>query len=114
MVAVEASSLVAYITKFTEESFASLVAIIFMFEAVKNLTNIAGYEEDIGSSDEVNDAFVRRFQPSSSSAGSDEPESPTNVFLLSILLFLGTFFMSFILKEFRTSPFFPTRVRYIV
>lgn len=33
---------------------------------------------------------------------------------MSLLLFFGTFFVSFMLKEFRVSPFFPTAFRYIV
>jgi hypothetical protein len=37
-----------------------------------------------------------------------------SVFLMSLLLFAGTFFVSYMLKEFRVSPFFPTWFRYIV
>jgi sodium bicarbonate transporter 10 len=35
----------------------------------------------------------------------------SDVFLMSILLFLGTFLISIVLKDFKTSPFFPTSVR---
>uniref|UniRef100_A0AC35U0J7 Anion exchange protein n=1 Tax=Rhabditophanes sp. KR3021 TaxID=114890 RepID=A0AC35U0J7_9BILA len=40
MVVTDASSLVSYITRFTEESFATLIAAIFIFEAVHKLLNI--------------------------------------------------------------------------
>jgi hypothetical protein len=40
MVATDASSLVSYITRFTEESFATLIAIIFIYEAVVKLWKI--------------------------------------------------------------------------
>lgn len=41
-------------------------------------------------------------------------EKNHTVFLMSLLLFIGTFFVSFMLKNFRISPFFPTWLRYIV
>ncbi|CEF68357.1 Na[+]-driven anion exchanger 1 [Strongyloides ratti] len=40
MVVTDASSLVSYITRFTEESFATLIAAIFIFEAISKLFNI--------------------------------------------------------------------------
>uniref|UniRef100_A0A0K0FUB6 Anion exchange protein n=1 Tax=Strongyloides venezuelensis TaxID=75913 RepID=A0A0K0FUB6_STRVS len=40
MVVTDASSLVSYITRFTEESFATLIAAIFIFESIKKLFNI--------------------------------------------------------------------------
>lgn len=44
MVAFDLSALVRYITRFTEESFAILIALIFIFEAFKKLIHIL--EED--------------------------------------------------------------------
>jgi HCO3- transporter family protein len=41
-------------------------------------------------------------------------EAGKAVFLMSLLLFFGTFFVAYMLKEFRISPFFPTAVRYLV
>jgi len=37
LVATDASAFVSYITRFTEENFATLIALIFMVEAVKNV-----------------------------------------------------------------------------
>lgn len=43
MVALDLSSLVKFITRFTEESFALLIALIFMIEAVKKTYSISRY-----------------------------------------------------------------------
>uniref|UniRef100_F1KS49 Anion exchange protein n=1 Tax=Ascaris suum TaxID=6253 RepID=F1KS49_ASCSU len=40
MVITDASSLVSYITRFTEESFATLIAVIFIYEAIMKLAKI--------------------------------------------------------------------------
>ncbi|GFO02998.1 Anion exchange protein [Plakobranchus ocellatus] len=44
IVALDLSALVRYITRFTEESFASLIAVIFIYEAFKKLGEIADDE----------------------------------------------------------------------
>lgn len=40
MVATDASALVSYITRFTEESFACLISLIFIVEAFKKVVSI--------------------------------------------------------------------------
>lgn len=40
LVATDASSLVCYITRFTEEAFASLICIIFIYEALEKLMHL--------------------------------------------------------------------------
>lgn len=40
LVATDASSLVRYITRFTEEAFASLICIIFIYEALEKLFHL--------------------------------------------------------------------------
>uniref|UniRef100_A0A8R1I2N9 Anion exchange protein n=1 Tax=Caenorhabditis japonica TaxID=281687 RepID=A0A8R1I2N9_CAEJA len=42
MVVTDASSLVSFITRFTEESFATLIAVIFIYEAIMKLVKIKG------------------------------------------------------------------------
>lgn len=42
MVITDASSLVSFITRFTEESFATLIAVIFIYEAIMKLVKIKG------------------------------------------------------------------------
>ena len=41
MVAFDLSALVRFITRFTEESFALLIALIFIFEAIKKTYSIS-------------------------------------------------------------------------
>lgn len=41
LVATDASSLVCYITRFTEEAFASLICIIFIYEALEKLFELS-------------------------------------------------------------------------
>lgn len=43
LVATDASSLVCYITRFTEEAFASLICIIFIYEALEKLVYLDKY-----------------------------------------------------------------------
>lgn len=40
LVAIDASALVCYITRFTEENFATLIAVIFVFKAIENVVVI--------------------------------------------------------------------------
>lgn len=40
LVAIDASALVCYITRFTEENFACLIAFIFIYKAVENVLHI--------------------------------------------------------------------------
>lgn len=40
LVATDASSLVCYITRFTEEAFAALICIIFIYEALEKLVHL--------------------------------------------------------------------------
>lgn len=49
----DASSLVSYITRFTEESFATLIAVIFIYEAIMKLVKIKGQLDVIEYSRDV-------------------------------------------------------------
>ena len=40
LVATDASSLVCYITRFTEEAFAALICLIFIYEALEKLVHL--------------------------------------------------------------------------
>jgi len=44
VVVTEGSATVSYITRFTEESFATLISVIFIVEAIKKVVNI--YKHD--------------------------------------------------------------------
>ncbi|KAM9623862.1 electroneutral sodium bicarbonate exchanger 1-like [Morphnus guianensis] len=88
LVATDASCLVCYVTRFTEEAFASLICIIFIYEALEKLSG--------------------EFQ--GPACGRDGPYTP-DVFFWCCILFFATFALSSFLKNFKTSRYFPTRVR---
>ncbi|KAM9585602.1 electroneutral sodium bicarbonate exchanger 1-like, partial [Morphnus guianensis] len=85
LVATDASCLVCYVTRFTEEAFASLICIIFIYEALEKLSHLRD-------------------------TGRDGPYTP-DVFFWCCILFFATFALSSFLKKFKTSRYFPTRVR---
>ncbi|XP_039280416.1 electroneutral sodium bicarbonate exchanger 1 isoform X4 [Nilaparvata lugens] len=140
LVAIDASAFVCYITRFTEENFATLIAFIFIYKAVENVlqigkkfpinTNRFNYTsrncscrppttslspdiESVSWKDldrdscllfngtlEGHDCFVPKYVP--------------DVFLMSIILFFGTFLISIQLKDFKNALFFPSKVRQFV
>lgn len=138
LVALDASAYVCFITRFTEENFATLIALIFMVEAVKNVAEIGHkfpvnkyadhsrgyacdclpnstfeYEQDNVTWQEVRFHECEGPPYYGTLAGDGCPYIP-DVYLMSIVLFIGTFLISLLLKEFKSSTFFPTWVRQIV
>ncbi|XP_072556886.1 sodium-driven chloride bicarbonate exchanger-like isoform X3 [Paramormyrops kingsleyae] len=153
LVATDASSLVCYITRFTEEAFASLICIIFIYEALEklihlgetypfnmnnNLEKLTQYscacvepvnpsnatlrywkESNITSSQvnwmglDVKDCLKKRGEFVGSACGPHGPYAP-DVLFWSIVLFFSTVAMSSFLKDFKTSRYFPTKVRSII
>lgn len=158
LVAVDASALVCYITRFTEENFATLIAFIFIYKAVENVIKIGvKYPiETVGGAAanvcfceppkvesslsvnlnwtllsiedcKVSSILIQNLQnkckcfltPSSffqnnngTLVGHGCPGQGyvPDVFLMSILLFLGTFLISVQLKDFKNALFFPSKV----
>ncbi|XP_052079267.1 sodium bicarbonate cotransporter 3-like isoform X1 [Mytilus californianus] len=175
MVVFDLSALVRYITRFTEESFALLIALIFIKEAIAKLISIS-HSHPVKLGTKENPYYECCCdQPSNTSALNTNASSPMNVtianssfinassplnvtiannsfiiatedqwhlmnctyclemggvvkfegchgfvdhvpdvFFLSILLFLGTFFIAKILKSLRFSRFFPHGVRLLI
>ncbi|XP_055296351.1 sodium-driven chloride bicarbonate exchanger-like isoform X9 [Sitodiplosis mosellana] len=132
MVAIDASALVCYITRFTEENFATLIAFIFIYKAVENVISI-GDKYPIESSHEVYDcvcqspydkndfSWAKYNGPQCHALNGtrvgmdcDKTEPVPNVFLMSTLLFFGTFTTSIILKDFKNALFFPSKVRQLI
>ncbi|XP_073827643.1 na[+]-driven anion exchanger 1 isoform X11 [Musca autumnalis] len=128
LTAVDASALVCYITRFTEENFATLIAFIFIIKAVENVLKIGKtfpVHNDIydcvctpptGSNSTILEyaKFSKDYCLANNGTlvGVDcEHPDTSNVFLMSVLLFIGTFIISTILKDFKTARFFPTVVR---
>ncbi|KAM4559687.1 sodium-driven chloride bicarbonate exchanger-like isoform 2-T2 [Odontesthes bonariensis] len=153
LVATDASSLVCYITRFTEEAFASLICIIFIYEALEkllhlgvhypinknnNLQKLTQYwctcveprdpnndtlrfwdESNITVSQvnwtslEVKECEMLHGDFEGSACSSHGPYIP-DVLFWCVVLFFSTVFMSAFLKEFKTSRYFPTKVRAII
>uniref|UniRef100_A0A6M2DWW0 Putative na+-independent cl/hco3 exchanger ae1 n=1 Tax=Xenopsylla cheopis TaxID=163159 RepID=A0A6M2DWW0_XENCH len=140
LVAVDASALVCYITRFTEENFATLIAFIFIYKAVENVIHIG--ENNPMNSDERDalfgncictpTAFTNLSYTETVNWSSVDPytcmayngtiggpgclpnDTVPNVFLMSVILFAGTFLLSVVLKDFKNALFFPSNVRQVV
>ncbi|CAL8143492.1 unnamed protein product [Orchesella dallaii] len=137
-VALDASAYVCFITRFTEENFATLIALIFMVEAVKNVgeigenfpvnkfadhsngysceclpNNTLEYEQDNVTWEYVkfHECEVAPYFGRLVGAGCGYIP---DVFLMSVCLFIGTFLVSLYLKDFKNSSFFPTSIRQVV
>ncbi|XP_051985615.1 electroneutral sodium bicarbonate exchanger 1-like [Xyrauchen texanus] len=153
LVATDASSLVCYITRFTEEAFASLICLIFIYEALEKLFHLRELYpiNRHGDLDKLTLAYCKCAEPDNPSnktlelwsqrnitafavpwsnltvtecldlqgqfigpsCGHHGPYTPDVLFWSSILFF-GTFFLSSFLKQFKTSRYFPTRVRSVI
>ncbi|XP_041637675.1 sodium-driven chloride bicarbonate exchanger-like isoform X2 [Cheilinus undulatus] len=153
LVATDASSLVCYITRFTEEAFAALICIIFIYEALEKLIHLGVHypinknnnlqkltmyscscveprnpsnetlryweERNITASQvnwtmlEVKECEMFHGEFEGSACGPHGPYIP-DVLFWCVVLFFSTVFMSAFLKEFKTSRYFPTKVRAII
>jgi len=128
LVATDASAYVCYITRFTEELFATLVAFIFIMSAFKNTLGIRKTVKSVECLCQMNNSAENLTM---NNIGMDEKttmpmseclenngqpfgpgcEQSHDVFLMSVLLFFGAFFISITLKQFRTAGYFPSWVR---
>uniref|UniRef100_A0A4W3IIJ6 Anion exchange protein n=1 Tax=Callorhinchus milii TaxID=7868 RepID=A0A4W3IIJ6_CALMI len=150
LVATDASCLVCYITRFTEEAFASLICIIFIYEALEKLVHLGEiYPINIVLfSIHFSCACTEPFNPNNQtldywmnhnitratvpwgnltvtecrifhgefvgpSCGHHGPYTP-DVLFWSVILFFSTFVLSGFLKQFKTSHYFPTKVRSMI
>ncbi|XP_061464628.1 sodium-driven chloride bicarbonate exchanger isoform X5 [Rhineura floridana] len=153
LVATDASSLVCYITRFTEEAFASLICIIFIYEALEKLFHLSEtypinmhnsleqlthYACNCVEPDSPSNNTLEYWQSKNMSSsdipwgnltvseckywqgtfvgyacGHDGPYVP-DVLFWSVILFFSTVTMSSTLKQFKTSRYFPTKVRSVV
>ncbi|XP_076118902.1 sodium-driven chloride bicarbonate exchanger [Alosa pseudoharengus] len=153
LVATDASSLVCYITRFTEEAFAALICIIFIYEALEKLIHLGVHypinknndlekltqyscaciepqdpnnatlqyweNNNITASEiywealEVKECIEKRGVFVGKACGPHGPYIP-DVLFWSVVLFFSTVAMSAFLKDFKTSRYFPTKVRLII
>ncbi|XP_072118126.1 sodium-driven chloride bicarbonate exchanger-like isoform X2 [Mobula birostris] len=150
LVATDASSLVCYITRFTEEAFASLICIIFIYEALEKLYHLGEtYPINMHNRlEQLTHYFCICLEPQNPSNKTLEYWNNNNitateipwgnltlseciqyhgtffgtacshhgpyvpdVLFWSIILFFSTCTLSHFLKQFKTSRYFPTKVR---
>lgn len=135
LVALDASAFVCYITRFTEENFACLISLIFIYNAFKNMWEIAErYPIDLhpdvvtvldcnctgpGNSTEYDWASVpldncTAFNGTLTGPTCALPTYAPDVFLMSMLLFIMTFLLSYGFKEIKNTSFFPSKVREVI
>ncbi|XP_053675321.1 electroneutral sodium bicarbonate exchanger 1 isoform X2 [Anopheles nili] len=137
LVAVDASALVCYITRFTEENFACLIAVIFIYKAIENVFHIGqdypintlgekydcaclppiGYtltSETVHQWSQYDMSTCKSLNGTLTGADCGKPEFVSDVFLMSIVLFAGTYIISVILKDFKNALFFPAIVRQFI
>eukprot|EP00061_Rhincodon_typus_P011113 g35895.t1 len=105
-VAFEGSLLVRYISPFTQEIFAFLISIIFIYETFHNLYEV--FEEN---------PLLKTYPPipqvntnlSHQLIQSDQQMQP-NTALLSLVMMVGTFFIAYFMRKFRNSRFLGGKV----
>uniref|UniRef100_A0A674NFI1 Anion exchange protein n=1 Tax=Takifugu rubripes TaxID=31033 RepID=A0A674NFI1_TAKRU len=141
LVATDASFLVQYFTRFTEEGFSCLISFIFIYDAFKKMLKLA-HHYPIDSDykmDHVTQYECLCMAPTVVGVFSPGPGNATwssltkteclrykgelvgkacefvpDITLMSFILFFGTYTCSMCLKKFKTSPFFPTTVRKLI
>ncbi|KAM4731182.1 anion exchange protein 3 [Anableps anableps] len=103
IVAAEGSFLVRYISPFTQEIFAFLISLIFIYETFSKLVKV------------FKEHPLMTVYPSDSTLDADGPVlNRPNTALLSLVLMMGTFFVAFFLRKFRNSRFLGGKARRII
>ncbi|XP_077392049.1 anion exchange protein 3 [Festucalex cinctus] len=104
IVAAEGSFLVRFISPFTQEIFAFLISLIFIYETFSKLIKVfrehplmAWYPGDATPPSQLHDI-----------------QNQPNTALLSLVLMMGTFFVAFFLRKFRNSRFLGGKARRII
>uniref|UniRef100_A0A3B3VV92 Anion exchange protein n=1 Tax=Poecilia latipinna TaxID=48699 RepID=A0A3B3VV92_9TELE len=142
LVATDASFLVQYFTRFTEEGFSALISFIFIYDAFKKMIKLAHHNPinsefdhnlitqydcrcvagsdsaDIKSIPQENATWASLTQHQCKEFGGllvgKACDYVPDITLMSFILFLGTYTCSMALKKFKTSRFFPTTVRKLI
>nr|XP_058911165.1 anion exchange protein 3 isoform X3 [Kogia breviceps] len=117
LVAAEGSFLVRYISPFTQEIFAFLISLIFIYETFHKLYKVFTehpllpfYPPEGALAAEL-DLNGSALPPTEGPPG---PRNQPNTALLSLILMLGTFLIAFFLRKFRNSRFLGGKARRII
>ncbi|KAM9802531.1 anion exchange protein 3 isoform 2-T2 [Syngnathus typhle] len=127
IVAAEGSFLVRFISPFTQEIFAFLISLIFIYETFSKLfkviREITWSDRGVWICHATLDVFqvfqehpLMAWYPGDSTPPSElqEVQSQPNTALLSLVLMMGTFFLAFFLRKFRNSRFLGGKARRII
>ncbi|KAM5227385.1 electrogenic sodium bicarbonate cotransporter 4 isoform 2-T2 [Ctenodactylus gundi] len=159
LVATDASFIIKYITRFTEEGFSTLISFIFIYDAIKKMISafryypintdfkpdsITTYRCECVAPDTVNTTMFNASAPLAPNTNTSlyNPLNLTaldwsllskkeclsyggrllgsscqfipDLALMSFILFFGTYSMTLTLKKFKSSRYFPTKVRALV
>ena len=131
LVAIDASAFVCYITRFTEESFATLISVIFIVKAFEKVWEISKNSPIYSGVYDVT-AWANKCNVTSYSGYTvyplynqsqvdlcvERPEGHVisqkyvpDVFLFSFVTFCGTYVLIVLFKYIKNTPFFSTKVR---
>ncbi|XP_016382908.1 anion exchange protein 3-like, partial [Sinocyclocheilus rhinocerous] len=115
IVAAEGSFLVRYISPFTQEIFAFLISLIFIYETFSKLIKVFQEHPLMKSypTAPVLPAF-KPIDPQGHSVIGEPILNQPNTALLSLVLMMGTFFVAFFLRKFRNSRFLGGKARRII
>uniref|UniRef100_A0A8C5WXC2 Anion exchange protein n=1 Tax=Laticauda laticaudata TaxID=8630 RepID=A0A8C5WXC2_LATLA len=111
LVATDASFIIKYITRFTEEGFSTLISFIFIYDAMKKM--IGAFKVYPINIDYNPDYMIPRPQKVGSLVGTSCKFVP-DLALMSFILFFGTYSMTLTLKKFKFSRYFPTKFRKLI
>uniref|UniRef100_A0A3P8VEI7 Anion exchange protein n=1 Tax=Cynoglossus semilaevis TaxID=244447 RepID=A0A3P8VEI7_CYNSE len=122
LVLTDASYIIKYMTRFTEEGFSSLISFIFISDAIKKMVGAFNYYPiNRGFKPDYVTAYKCECLPpdqecvqcGGSLVGSACKYVP-DLALMSFILFFGTYSMTVSLKKFKSSHYFPTKLRSLV
>ncbi|KAG3275346.1 solute carrier family 4 member 3, transcript variant X2 [Ictidomys tridecemlineatus] len=117
LVAAEGSFLVRYISPFTQEIFAFLISLIFIYETFHKLYKVFT-EHPLLPFYPPEETLEAGLEPNGSALppteGPPGPRNQPNTALLSLILMLGTFLIAFFLRKFRNSRFLGGKARRLI
>uniref|UniRef100_A0A8D0GQ77 Anion exchange protein n=1 Tax=Sphenodon punctatus TaxID=8508 RepID=A0A8D0GQ77_SPHPU len=120
MVAFEGSFLVRFVSRFTQEIFAFLISLIFIYETFFKLVKIFqehplhGCVTRNGTGAENSSLGFMMWANGTTGQAEAKVMGQPNTALLSLVLMAGTFFIAFFLRKFKNSRFFPGRIRRVI
>ncbi|XP_057687396.1 electrogenic sodium bicarbonate cotransporter 4 isoform X2 [Corythoichthys intestinalis] len=132
LVATDASYIIKYMTRFTEEGFSSLISFIFISDAIKKMvgsfkyypinTNfkpdyVTAYKCECLAPDPTLDWSQLSKKECLKYGGSlvgNSCKYVPDLALMSFILFFGTYSMTVTLKKFKFSRYFPTKLRKLI